>query len=139
MRRPQSSPREVTVSAGETTRDVFAHVSDLLDRAMGRRPLPNLGNLQPPNQFDACAPPSGNAQGQFVVPFRRSILLPAPLAPSGPEQPMTSFGDASAATLGCVSGRQPNGIALHLALSLEFEQLWNLTALTIGDLSSTMS
>src|SRR5579871_6203434 len=70
--------------------------------------------------FPACSPPDTRTGPQFVLPLRRPIVV-------------SSFGRAGQLTIG------GKAVDASLGLAARFEQTWNLTGLSIGDLSSTMS
>lgn len=80
--------------------------------------------LDPTKNLLACKAPDTRTGPQFVLPFRRPLWLCT--VPTSAQQP----------TLTCVQVKPVNPI---FAIDLRFEQTWNLTDLTIGDLSSTMS
>src|SRR5262245_20754600 len=94
-----------------------------------------------PRQFNPCEPPSTRTAPQFLVPFRRAIVFPDLCLPvdlegtsSGdPDHPHPPFGPL---LFNCV---KPTKVTFCLSLDLRFQQTWNLTGLSIGDLSSTIA
>src|SRR5690349_10259665 len=120
MRRPSTSPQPTTARpAGRSSGQLS--LSNALAAAL-RRPPNLVPRSQPePKQFDACAAPSGAAQGQFLVPFRRTLI--GDWRPLGAERPSNVKRDVSSVKLACVSGRMPGGITLQPGLALQFEQV----------------
>jgi hypothetical protein len=76
--------------------------------------------------FPACSSPDVRTPPQFVITFRRALILtPSPIYTLSP--PLS---------LACV---QVTAGSVVLGLDPRFAQTWNLTSVAIGDLASTMS
>jgi hypothetical protein len=80
-----------------------------------------------PEAMDPCTPPTDKTPPTFTLRLHRPLELCALPTPDGIDKPYPA--------LACV----PVAQKFSLALDLQFEQIWNLQALTLGDLSSTTS
>ncbi len=82
-----------------------------------------------PQSFPACSPPDVRIPPQFVVSYRRPLLI---------NQIPVTIGDdidLPILRLACV---KVNALELWFGFDLKFDQTWNLVRLGIGDLSSTI-
>jgi hypothetical protein len=114
--------------------------------------LPSDNEQKPAQSFCGCDPPEVIAP-QFRIPFRRSLLMydlavPGRLDPDPPGN-IPPFPDLF---ISCVRvsrpgppppdpGSYPNlpMIEFFFGIDFRFQQVWNLTKVAVGDLSSTMN
>ncbi|HEX3127895.1 MAG TPA: hypothetical protein VH394_11250 [Thermoanaerobaculia bacterium] len=88
---------------------------------------PDSEAAPPPASFPACSGPDLRVAPQFVIPIRRPIVLKDLGDISPPANPQVS--------ISCVAAL---GLEAQLGFDTRFEQTWDLTKLSIGDLSSTI-
>ena len=105
-----------------------AALQALAKRDLPRRPPTGIEAAAP---FPLCSAPTVRPGPVFVLYYRQLVDLPSIRRPESavPGDPVDV-----PITIGCV----PGTTAVHVGLSLQFEQRWNLLALEIGDLASTM-
>jgi hypothetical protein len=88
---------------------------------------PDSAAALPPASFPACSGPDLRVAPQFVIPIRRPIVLKDLTDISPPDNPQVS--------ISCVAAL---GLQAQLGFDTRFEQTWDLSKLSIGDLSSTI-
>jgi hypothetical protein len=102
-----------------------------LDQALGQAP----GQQSAAVAFDQCAPPDTRTAPSFIVPFRRPVFSSTLAVDVDLGTDIHIDPGFDALRFSCVPTSQ---VVLWLALDLHFQQLWNLSKLSIGDLSSTI-
>jgi len=89
---------------------------------------PDESQQAPAVAFAACSPPDTRTPPQFLIYFRRPLVLTADPVAKLTAKPPFSISQAQVSSGEAVLGLDPT-----------FAQTWNLTDVTIGDLASAMS
>jgi hypothetical protein len=124
------SPTATTSQETSATADKSLKALEiLLQRATPAPAKAPVPEPQEPQSFPACSPPDVRIPPQFIVPYRRAVLI---------NQIPVTIGDDIDIPILRLACAKVRSLELWAGFDLKFDQAWNLIRLGIGDLSSTI-